>query len=288
MQNKLILGTVQFGLPYGINNPNGLLIPEKEVHEIFQKAHSYGINFLDTAAAYGKAESRIGTFHKNKQLFQIITKFNKIGNNWAESLRTSLDRMNIASVNTVMFHSFEGFLDNRNNLSKINSTKGRLYKKLGVSVYTNEELLSLKEVGEVEVIQLPFNLLDNDFQRGSILKQLKDSGKEIHTRSCFLQGLFFMDTENLPGNLKGLSPYLRKIKNIAKENNIEAGHMALQYVLDKNYIDGVLFGVDSIEQLNQNIQWANKKLSKEIFTQIDEIKVLDPGLLNPSQWQIKK
>lgn len=283
--NKLILGTVQFGLPYGINNQNGILIPEKEVQQILRRTFSLGIDVLDTAAGYGKAESRIGTFHNENRVFKVITKFSKTEEgNWEKSLKSSLDRMNLDIVDTVMFHSFEAFLKNRNNLSQINSAKGRLYKKLGVSVYTNEELLCLKEVGEVEVIQLPFNLLDNDFQRGSILKQLKDSGKEIHTRSCFLQGLFFMDAENLPGNLKSLSPYLRIIKNIAKENNIEIGHLALQYVLNQNYIDGVLFGVDSLQQLEQNIIWAKQKLPKETFAEIDNIKVTDPDLLNPSKW----
>lgn len=290
MQSKLILGTVQFGLPYGINNQNGILISENEVQEILQKAHSFGINFLDTAAAYGEAENRIGNFHRNNQLFQVITKFSKTEEkNWEKSLNTSLDKMNMDSVDTVMFHSFEAFIENRNNLSMIiNSAKGRLFRKLGVSVYNDEELLALKEVEEIDVVQLPFNLLDNDYQRGEILKELKNSGKEIHTRSCFLQGLFFMDEENLPGNLKPLTPYLVQIKNTAKENNIEIGHLALQYALSKNYIDGVLFGVDSIEQLNQNIQWANKKLSKEIYIQIDKIKVQYPGLLNPTQWQIER
>lgn len=286
MQSKLILGTVQFGLPYGVNNPNSILIPEKEVHEIFQRAISFGINVLDTAAGYGEAESRIGTFHSENQMFKVITKFSKKeGENWEKSLRISLDRMNLDSVDTVMFHSYEAFLENRNNLSGIiNSAKGQLFKKLGVSVYSNEELWALEEVEEIDVVQLPFNLLDNDYQRGEILKELKNSGKIIHTRSCFLQGLFFMDEENLPENLKPLTPYLVQLKNIAKENNIEIGHLALQYVLDKNYIDGVLFGVDSREQLDQNIQWANEKLPKEIFIQIDEIKVPNPGLLNPSKW----
>lgn len=288
--NKLILGTVQFGLPYGINTFKGTLISEKEVHEILQRALSLGINVLDTAAGYGEAESRIGTFHRENQMFRIITKFNKAEDvNWENSLTKSLERMNLESVDTVMFHSYEAFLDNKKIISGINNkAKGRLFKKLGVSVYNNDELLALKDVKEVEVVQLPFNLLDNDYQRGEIIKDLKNSGKEIHSRSCFLQGLFFRDEENLSGNLKRLKPFLRQIKNLAKENNIEIGHLALQYVLHKNYIDGVLFGVDSIKQLNQNIQWAIKKLPEEIYIEIEKIKVPDPGLLNPSQWQIER
>ncbi|MGW1455555.1 aldo/keto reductase [Salegentibacter agarivorans] len=287
--NKLILGTVQFGLPYGVNNQNGL-IPESEVYKIFERAVSLGINFLDTAAAYGDAEKRIGIFKRGGMEFEVITKFSKTeGENWEKSLKDSLDKMNIEIVDTVMFHSYEAFFKNRKNLSEIiDSGKERLFKRLGVSVYNNEELLALKQVKEIEVVQLPFNLLDNEYQRGEIVEELKNSGKKIHTRSCFLQGLFFMDEKNLPGNLKPLKPWLGKIKAIAKENNIEIGHLSLQYVLNKNYVDGVLFGVDSIKQLEQNIEWTNKNLPEEIFIQIDKIKVSDPTLLNPSRWQIER
>lgn len=288
--NKLILGTVQFGLPYGINNPNGKLISEAEVYRILQRAISYGINVLDTAAGYGASESRIGRFQRDQQLFKIITKFSKTeSENWEKSLQNSLERMNMNIVDTVMFHSYQAFLENKKNLSEIvESAKGRLFKKMGVSVYNNEELSGLKEVEEVDVVQLPFNLLDNEHQRGEILKELKNSGKEIHTRSCFLQGLFFMEEKNIPEILEPLKPWVKQIKNIAKENNIEPGHLALQYALNKNYIDSVLFGIDSLKQLDQNIRWATQKLPQEIHLEIDKIKVPDPKLLNPSQWLIKR
>lgn len=286
MQNKLILGTVQFGLPYGINNQKGLL-PEEKVHDILQKADALGINTLDTASAYGEAEKRIGTFHKNKPLtFNVITKFSKTkGETWENSFRTSLDKMNLNNVDTVMFHSYEGFLENKENIKyTVSTSKDQLFKKLGVSVYTNQELTALKDEDDIDVIQLPFNMLDNEIQRGSILRDLKNLDKEIHTRSCFLQGLFFMEANDLVGNLEPLRPFLEQIKDIAKKFKLETGHLALQYVLNKNYIDGVLFGVDSIEQLEQNVQWSNKKISEEVLIQVDNIDVPYPILLNPSQW----
>jgi len=285
MQSKLILGTVQFGLPYGINNKNGFLT-EEDVDKILQRAKILGIKTLDTAAAYGKAEKRIGAFHKNNQAFNVITKFSKKeGGNWETSLKNSLNNLNLKRVDTIMFHSFDTFLKNKEIITEIlTENKGRLFNKLGVSVYTNQELSALKNVDEVDVIQLPFNLLDNEHQRSEILQELQSSGKEIHTRSCFLQGLFFMDDESLPKNLVALKPYLRKIKNIAEENKVEIGHLALQYVLNKNYIDGVLFGVDSIQQLEQNFNWSIKPLPAAIFIQIDKIEIQDTKLLNPSVW----
>src|SRR5690606_28309175 len=100
----------------------------------------------------------------------------------------------------------------------------------------NMELVALKEIEEIKVVQVPFNLLDNHKLRGEILIDLKNKGKEVHTRSCFLQGLFFMENKNLPEKLKQLKPFLTQIKNIALENKIDIGHLALQYVLNKDYI----------------------------------------------------
>src|SRR5690606_3212491 len=104
-------------------------------------------------------------------------------------LDESLTKLNIPLVETAMFHSFESYAANREKIFELMTIgRGNLFKKLGVSVYTNEELEALLEVDEINVIQVPFNLLDNENQRGSILRNLHSSGKEIHTRSCFLQG----------------------------------------------------------------------------------------------------
>lgn len=287
MRAKLILGTVQFGLPYGINNHTGLL-PEDRVNDILNRAFELGIETLDTAAAYGEAERRIGSFQKNQdKKFKIISKFSKNSDqNWEISLYRSLQKLKLERLETIMFHSFDAYNENKSNLKDILCLKNKLFKKLGVSVYTNQELMALKDDVEIDVLQLPYNLLDNEQQRGQILKKLKESGKEIHTRSCFLQGLFFMDEKNLPGNLKHLEPYLRKIKNLAKEHDLEAGHLAMQYVVNKKYIDAVLFGVDSVKQLEQNIYWAKKAIPEAVFVEIDNIKVKDTNLLNPSEWRI--
>ena len=72
MYSKLILGTVQFGLNYGINNTNGK-ISEDKVIELLEKAYDFGIKILDTAEAYGNARSLISNFHKqSEKIFNVI------------------------------------------------------------------------------------------------------------------------------------------------------------------------------------------------------------------------
>jgi len=287
MKNKLILGTVQFGISYGINNFIGLP-SENTVHAILNKAYTSGITLLDTAAAYGLAENRIGSYHalNPNQHFVINTKFSKDTSiTWLDSLVNSIQSMKIERIDTIMFHSFEAYQHNKSDLKKIYAIGFPVYfKRIGVSLYTNEELEALLEDDLVTVVQLPFNLLDNQLKRGSIIERLRERKKEIHTRSCFLQGLFFMDEAKIPEKIASVKPFLRELKRIADENKIDMGHLALQYALSKDYIDRVLIGVETIQQLEKNISWAEEKIDSEILNQIDLIDVIALETLNPSQW----
>lgn len=287
MKNKLILGTVQFGLNYGINNTIGMPT-EKDVLNIFKLAQNYGIKELDTAHAYGLSEERIGVFnqHDSHEKFKVNTKFpkGKLDNPFTE-INTSLKKLNIEKINTLMFHSLEDFLNNKDSFLKTSDNLNNLhFEKLGVSVYTKEELIQLLNEDLVEVIQVSYNLLDNENQKGEILKSLKQKGKEIHIRSCFLQGLFFLPTNKIKTSLQPILPQLNTLKEIAQTEKINIGELALAYVISKSYIDKVLIGVDSAEQLTQNYNWSQKQLSSEVIEAIDSIKVENVNLLNPSKW----
>ena len=138
--NKLILGTVQFGLNYGVNNTQGK--PNKEtVFEILSSAHENGIRYLDTAELYGNAHDLIGEFHKlnPSNRFQIITKF---PHDFEESLdrkiNTYLEQLNVETLHAILFHSFDSFLNHKEQLGDIVNLKKIKFNYLGVSVYTNE------------------------------------------------------------------------------------------------------------------------------------------------------
>lgn len=287
MKEKLILGTVQFGINYGINNSIGMP-SENDVNAILACAYNSGIRTLDTAAAYGLAENRIGNFHElnANQKFTVNTKFSKDSSvTWLQSLINSIHSMKLEQIDTIMFHSFESYLNNKPDLKEIYATGvSKYFKRIGVSVYTNEEMEALINDEWVSVVQLPFNLLDNHLKRNAIVEKLREQKKEIHTRSCFLQGLFFLNEDKVPEKLTAVKPFLNKLKQIAVENKIEMGHLALQYALSKSYIDKVLIGVDTVTQLENNIKWAKETIDGAVFNQIDLIEVTDLDLLNPSKW----
>ena len=111
----------------------------------------------------------------------------------------------------------------------------------------------------------------------------KSKGKEIHVRSTFLQGLFFKNIDTIEGKILPLKPYLEDLVQIKNKYKVSTETLALQYVLQKNYIDRVLIGVDSLEQLKKNIYICSERTN--IPTEvIDNINIKEGALLNPINW----
>jgi len=291
MNNKLILGTVQFGLKYGINNSIGKL-KKDEVLSLMKFAYNSGIRILDTAEAYGNAHQLIGDFHnKNDNLkFKIITKFphkiklSLIGTKIIEYL----DLLHVKTLDIIMFHSFESFQSNYKALNSLNELKSNgLINNVGVSVYTNAQLESLLNEDLITVVQLPFNLLDNSNVRGDLINRLKEKGKIIHTRSAFLQGLFFKSTNDKNPIVQELKTELELLNQISIGSNCSIEELALSYCINQKNIDNVIIGVDSISQLNANIKASGFQIKENALKTINGIVVKDLELLNPSLWNRK-
>ena len=289
MNSKLILGTVQFGLKYGINNTIGK--PKKEeVLSLLKVAYNSGIRILDTAEAYGNAHQLIGNYHKeqNNFKFKIITKFpHQIKHNLIKTkVFEYLDIMKVNILDVMMFHSFDSFKFNYNAIKTLNELKSDgLIKNIGVSVYTNTQLKNLLKEDLVSVVQLPFNLLDNFSVRGDLINKLKEKGKIIHTRSAFLQGLFFKKiTDNL-SIVQALKRHLKILNQITKKEECSIEELALSYCIKQNNIDNVIIGVDSRSQLSANLKAAAYEINEETLKSINNISVEDLSLLNPSLWK---
>lgn len=283
--NKFILGSAQIGLDYGLNNPNGQ-INEQTSYSILNEAFDLGVDTLDTAEVYGTAHNVIGNFHKkfSTKTFKIITKLaHEVKGSFRSKVLDYLKQLRVENIYVLMFHSFHSFSANRHFLNDLLRLKNEgLVQNIGVSVYTNEEAYGLINENLISVVQLPFNLLDNHNLRGDVLQKLHDSGKTVHSRSVFLQGLFFK-TENCP--LPDLAEYLNKLKIIANDFNSDLLTLSLGYCEMQQNIDKIVVGIDSLTQLKENLNiLRNVKLSKDCAERIDKIHVKDRNLLNPSLW----
>jgi len=291
MREKIILGTVQLGLNYGINNTKGKPSAQ-EAFDILKIAYDHGIKTLDTAEAYGNSTQIIGDFHKKfpEKKFNVITKLDAqvllSKGDLFKKVKESCKTLNVDKIHGYMFHNFESFKKNSIFFEELLEAKEQGFiNKIGVSLFSNFELNTiLEEYSGIDFIQLPFNLFDNELKRKIHLEKAKNKNIEIHTRSVFLQGLFFKDFKELSKTLSPFKEPLELIHQISKESNIDLGYLALNYALEKEYIDHVLIGVDSKEQLNLNLKnlIGEKQIPHE---RVNEILIKNEELLNPTNWK---
>lgn len=278
---ELILGTVQLGMPYGIHNKNGQ--PNKEeAYKILDYAYHNGITTLDTASAYGTSEELIGRYmQETGNLFKIATKF--IGTE--NQLKLSLEKLHKEVIDVYFVHHFEDLTQNLN--LKILKEKG-LVSKIGVSLYEPDELEQVITNPNIDVVQIPFNLLDTRWLQNDLLKRTKARGVEIWIRSIFLQGLIFVeDKEKLAQIDVSTGMYLNQLKEIALKKNLTIAELAMNYVKMHTEIDGILTGCETVAQLEENIKLYNKKiyLSQEEYDTIISItKEIPKKIIDPRQW----
>jgi len=257
---KLAVGTVQFGLNYGISNKEGKT-PFEEVVKIMKYAESVGIEILDTAAAYGESEKVIGEATKNHKKFKIITKIppfqsDKISDKEVQQLETiiqnSLNKLKRDKVYGIMFHNVNDlFKKNGERLyyKLIELKSMNLVEKIGFSVYDGEEIDRLCELFSFDIIQLPINVLDQRLLKSGHLAKLKEVGVEVYARSIFLQGLLLMDLENVPKYFETIIPLLREYHEMLHKNDMTLLDGAIDFVKSISEIDYFVVGVNNLEQL---------------------------------------
>ena len=284
---KLIPGTVQFGLNYGINNLIGRP-SEQDFFKVLDVCAENCIMTLDTADAYGNVQNLIGKYHQiSKNNFSINSKFNFSDNDFlANKLDKTLSDIKKNNINTYFFHSYSDFVKKPETIVELVKLK-QIHKinLIGLSVYDNVEFENAISLQEIDVIQLPFNCLDNFNHRGKLLQKAKDKGKIIQVRSIYLQGLFFMDTNQIPSQLTSLRKYLIRLKNIAKELNLSIAELSIAYVILTSQIDEIVLGVENSTQMLENITLFSKIYDTKIIDEIDKIKVKEIELLYPKNWK---
>jgi aryl-alcohol dehydrogenase-like predicted oxidoreductase len=300
--SPITLGTVQLGLPYGIANKKGALT-DSDALNILNLAWNKGINSFDTAPAYGESEKRIGNFIKslglnkeNKNIPIIITKIpglkenglnqQETYNKLKSSILNSIKSLNISHIPICLLHKANDMKEEniRNALIKI-SEEG-LIDKIGVSVYTPDDVVTFLDEKIYEAIQIPINVFDQRLIKSGLLKELKNKSKIIFARSIFLQGLFFLDLDKIPSQLNIAKPYLLKLHQFIDKTNLTIGQFALAYAKSIAELTSILIGVESEEQLQKNIvDYTNSNLDLEIINDIkSEFSEVPEKIIDPSKW----
>src|SRR3989338_6269867 len=289
MISKLSLGTVQFGQDYGIANTTGK-VSKNEVVEIFDYARRVGIDCIDTAFAYGLSEFIIGEYlRENPSDFKIVSKLPPLEQyrpgKVEEFLAQSLQRLRIKQLYGSLLHRFNDILihdDIWNDLVRLK--KYGKVEKIGFSLYSPDELLFLldKDVG-FDIVQVPYSIFDRRFEKYFDL--LHKKGVEIQARSVFLQGLAFLDLDDLPASLQMARPQLESLRQIALDRKISIEALCLNFVLSNNQIDKVIVGVDSLAQLKNNVVSIDSMARvQEVYGQLSGVKIERDDILLPYKW----
>lgn len=297
-QNKLCLGTVQFGLNYGINNSSGR--PSKpQLFTIIDEAIKQGITIFDTAAAYGTAEELLGEYGIGELGVRVISKLkpNVIHEHnfepefvLEEQVRESLARLGIQKLDGYLLHSPQDYYNKRiiNGL-RLCKEKG-LIRHFGVSIYEMEHALDIVRDGVVDYVQIPYNVFDQRADQTIFFETAKKNKITVFARSVLLQGLIMMPEERIPVQLDMAKKYLRKFDSIIIKYGFTRLQAAFLFAYTHPGIDYLVIGIDNLQQLKSYIELANsrfnfldcrRELAKSFFD-------VEKEMISPNLWNDKK
>lgn len=284
---RLALGTVQFGLPYGIANQVGQ-VARAEARAMLKLAAESGIDTLDTAIGYGESEVCLGEAGVSN--FKIVTKLPSIPAGcrdikaWVyEQISASMSRLGVDELYGLLLHRSEDLLGSNGELLYRSllelREKGRV-RKLGVSIYSPQELDAIFKLFSVDLVQAPFNLIDQRLHSTGWLDRLKSNDVEVHTRSVFLQGLLLMPRASVPSWFAQWDDLWDRWHNWLTVSQVSAVQACLAFPLAFEGIDWVVVGADSTNQLAQILGAA----SKRPLDKLPDLGCDDESLINPFHW----
>jgi len=298
--SEVAFGGVEIGIPYGIGvKSTADMLSETEAIKLLHVAADLGINFFDTARIYGNSETIMGKAFKNRRDDVVIgtkcrhlrdengnipkdSKLKKIIEN---SLNESLEALQTDHVDIFMLHQADITILENEEISTIfsNLKKEGRCRATGVSTYSPEETKKAIEVGMWEVIQVPFNLMDQ--RQAAFFSLASKKGIGIIIRSVLLKGL-------LSDMGKGLHPALQEVEKhilcydeLLEESAYNLSTLAIKFALSFPEVSAILVGIDRPEYLNNSLEAANGiYLNNNKLARAKELSYPDPGFLNLPYW----
>ncbi|WP_426059998.1 aldo/keto reductase [Hymenobacter sp. B1770] len=258
---RLALGTAQFGLAYGINNTAGRP-DDATVEAILQLAQAAGVDLLDTAAAYGDSESRLGAWlgapSREPAAFRVVTKLAAgPAAQVRQQLQESQARLGQSHLYGVLFHQFAAFRQHPDSWLALQEARATgSVQRIGLSLYHPQEAeWLLAELPDVDLVQVPFNVLDQRF--GALLPELQQRGVEVHVRSAFLQGLLLREPATLPPFFVPLADRITRLHVLAAEAGMPLTSLLLLFAALAPGVSRVVIGVDTPANLRDNLAAAS-------------------------------
>jgi len=298
--DHLTLGTVQFGLKYGINNKSGKPSLERSL-EMLELAYQLGISTFDTAFAYGDGEEILGRFiEKNglKKKARVISKLrpNILDEETRDSkynivkweIEKSLKKLNLDVLEGYLFHTPAYIYDDELVEALKRCKEEGLIKNFGVSIYEEKDALYAAQHVSVDYIQIPYSIFDQRLDKTDFFTYAAKNNVKVFARSAFLQGLILMESSEIPDHLSVAKKYLDQFDSIIKKHNYSRLEAAFLFSLCHKGIDCVVFGVDTADQLKQDFDIANMN-QKDFSECLRELRNnffnIEKSIIFPSLWK---
>jgi aryl-alcohol dehydrogenase-like predicted oxidoreductase len=292
--SRLVLGTAQLGMHYGIGNKTGQ--PDiRAVESIVKAVWEAGIREFDTAQAYGESEKVLGKVMKILGIAKdarVISKIDPIikhrdSAGLRRALEQTLARLGISKLYGMMLHK-EDLLDSWD--KGLSETLHKfidegLVERLGISVYTPQNAIRALKTDGISIIQVPSNILDRRFENADVFHKAKLLEKQIYVRSVFLQGLLLMNVCDLPSSIQFAIPVIERLVDFAQKTGFSVKQLAFGYVRKAYPDQKVLFGCETPQQVKENLELWAKELPEEIVGRVQqEFQNIPEKILNPSFW----
>ena len=259
---------------YGACNSN-IEISQKENNKILKTAIKNGVDFIDTARCYGNAEEKIAKSDL-ATFFKINTKIRSL-----KDLKVSFETLKLDKIYSCMIHNFDDYLSNPRMFSElIEYRKSGKLEKIGFSLYYPDQLsFLLNSQVDFDIIQVPFNICDTRFKK--LISEDFFLTKEVHVRSCYLQGIFFAKK---PKVSDVLLEKINMLKEYCLDSKVDLDRLLINFCMSRKFIDRVVLGFESNNQLIRNIELFSLEdcqIPQELISAMSDI---EESLIIPSNW----
>ena len=294
MIDRLVLGTVQLGLAYGINNKAGK--PDfNGVCDIIKTAFDQSINRFDTAQAYGDSEEILGKVFDKLKINKKVKVYSKLDPRLDLCDKFAVERSIDDSLNRLKIDQLEGLLiHHEDGLNHWDKGSGGILRGLvakgvvrlvGASFYTPQKAFDALGIDGIDIIQVPANILDRRFKNIGGFTKAEERNKDVFVRSIFLQGLLLMDQDRVPFSMSDALPYLERFARIAGDIKLSRKELVFGYAHYAWPRAFIVFGAETSKQVRENALLAKCRIDGKTYKRIErELAGAEEKLLNPALW----
>ena len=289
---RLVLGTAQLGMDYGIANRTGQPAPET-ADAVLDLAWKEGLAYLDTAQAYGKSEAVIGSYLERHPACPIRV-ISKLDPALAGAGEEEIYAAVCASADRLQGHLDAMLLHDASMLADWETGTGRALRRcrddgiistIGVSVYTPEEFRQALSVPEIRLVQAPFNAVDRTLYHDGLMARAAEAGVALHLRSIFLQGLLLLDAEALPPEMAFAEKSVSGWHALCRRYGRSPAAAALQFAARTAPEAFLVVGCETPDQLAGNIDCLRATpLDAAVWDDIMLLPQADDRTAKPYLW----